>query len=92
MKKRKGRYPRGHVNKWNPGQTRISISFTHQTFKRLLARAKAEKKMFSEIVEDVAKCGLLCLEESDAFEIDTRRDTIGDPGTGSTQESDEPMH
>jgi hypothetical protein len=40
----------------------------HATFKQLLARAQAEKKWFSEVVEDVIKCGLLCLDESDKLE------------------------
>jgi hypothetical protein len=40
----------------------------HETFQQLLKRAKDEKKWFSEVVEDVIKCGLLCLDESDKLE------------------------
>jgi hypothetical protein len=40
----------------------------HDTFKKLLKRAQDEKKWFSEVVEDVLKCGLLCLDESDKLE------------------------
>jgi hypothetical protein len=40
----------------------------HETFKRLLKRAQDEKRWFSEVVEDVIKCGLLCLDESDKLE------------------------
>jgi hypothetical protein len=40
----------------------------HDTFKRLLKRAQDEKRWFSEVVEDVVKCGLLCLDESDKLE------------------------
>ena len=60
------RYPKGYSDK--PGHTKIAVSLTNATFKRLVARAKDEEKQFSEIVEDVVKCGLLCLDESDAEE------------------------
>ena len=60
------RLPKGYSDK--PGYTKIAINIKHDTFKRLVERAKTEKKMFSEIAEDVIKCGLLCLDESDRFE------------------------
>lgn len=60
------KYPKGYSDR--PGYTKIAVNMHHDTFKRLLARAKAEKKSFSEMTEDVIKCGLLCLDESDRFE------------------------
>lgn len=60
------RFPKGYRDKY--GHTKICVNLTHDTFNRLLARAKAENKMFSVVAEDVILCGLLCLEESEALE------------------------
>lgn len=58
--------PTGYAGK--PGYTKIAISLSHATFARVLARAKAENRPFSETLEDTLLCGLLCLDESDAHE------------------------
>jgi len=46
-------------------KVKIAVNFTPETFDKLLERCKNEQKPFSTVVEDVAKCGLLCLEESE---------------------------
>lgn len=58
--------PKGYRGK--PGFTKIAVSLTDGTFARIRARALAENKQFSEVLEDTLKCGLLCLDESDALE------------------------
>jgi hypothetical protein len=64
------RLPKGYPNPHRPGFTRISVSLKDKTFRRLLARAKKEKKSFSDIIEDTLKCGFLCLDESDNHELE----------------------
>jgi hypothetical protein len=59
------KYPSGH----KPGYTKIAISLSDSMFRKLLAHAKKENKPFSVVVEDLIKCGFLCLEESDKFEL-----------------------
>lgn len=65
------RHPKGSKSPWKSGHTRIVITLSDSTFKRVLARAKAKNKWFSEITEDIIKCGLLCLEESELEDAQT---------------------
>lgn len=58
--------PKGYRGK--PGFTKIAVSLSDATFARIRERALAENKLFSEVLEDTLKCGLLCLDESDAHE------------------------
>lgn len=61
------RVPRGYSTQ--PGYTRISINIKHDVFKRLVEIAEKEQKPFSIVTEDILRCGLLCLDESDAHEV-----------------------
>jgi len=62
------RLPKGYPNPSVPGHTKIAVSLSTSLFKQLRKRAEDEDKSFSALVEDVLKCGLLCLDESDAEE------------------------
>lgn len=57
------RQPKGCRQRDN--QLKIAVKLNEDTFMQIRKRAQAEKKRFSEVVEDVCKCGLLCLEEND---------------------------
>jgi hypothetical protein len=47
---------------------KIAVKLDVETFQRLKARAKRDGRMFSEVVNDCCKCGLLDLEDSERDE------------------------
>jgi hypothetical protein len=47
------------------GGVKIAVKFHPMIFEELCRRAKKDNKSFSATVEDVVKCGLLCLMEND---------------------------
>lgn len=47
---------------------KIAVKIDRALFDKLKARAETKKVAFSIIVEDVLKCGLFDLEESEALE------------------------
>ena len=53
-----------------PPVRKIAVAFDRATFKRIAALAKREGKSFTAMAEYVARCGLLCIEESDRHELD----------------------
>jgi hypothetical protein len=61
MKLPKG-YPAGKSD------VKIAVKLSRPVFEKLVARAAKDKVSFSVTVEDVLKCGILDLEESEALE------------------------
>jgi hypothetical protein len=47
---------------------KLSVKFEPEIFQQLKDRAAKENKLFSDIVNDVLKCGLLDLEDSERDE------------------------
>jgi hypothetical protein len=60
------KYPKGYRH----GKAiQIAVRFPDDLFKSLIDMAKKEKKDFNSMVVDLAKCGKLCLDESDQHEL-----------------------
>lgn len=53
----------------NDGSKQIAVRFPPLLFEQLIKIAKKEQKDFNATVVDLVKCGKLCIEESDALEI-----------------------
>ena len=65
------KYPIGYQSKSDAanGVIKCAVAFEDQLFIDIIAMAKREKKTFSEMVNDLCKCGKLCLYESDMLEV-----------------------
>lgn len=61
--------PRSPTGTQEPdGKIKLAVKFEPDVFRQLKERAIRDKKHFSEIVNDVLKCGLLDLSELDRDE------------------------
>jgi len=47
---------------------KLAVRFKPQLFRRIKARAAKEDKLFSEILNDIAECGLLDIEDMERDE------------------------
>ena len=65
------KYPVGYQTKADAqnGVIRCAVSFEDQLFLDIITMAKREKRTFSEMVNELCKCGKLCLYESDMLEV-----------------------
>ena len=45
--------------------TKVAVSFETDLFRKLCRRCEESDKMFSFVVNDLVRCGLLCVEESE---------------------------
>ena len=52
----------------NGEYTKIAVSFRTDLFRKLCRRCEESDKMFSFVVNDLVRCGLLCVEESERDE------------------------
>jgi len=55
---------------------KIAVAFDDATFARIRRMAKREKRSFSSMADYVARCGLLCLDESDKLEREDLRQQV----------------
>jgi hypothetical protein len=59
------KYPTGIMK---GDRKQIAVRFKVHTFEIIMRRAKREGRTFNEMVEDLCKCGELCLADSDKHE------------------------